>query len=122
MPQYPHLLLDCKDITVSDTFLNDRAYIKAFMNHLVQAIDMQKLGRLHIEFLDAPEELVGFSAVQLIKTSSIVLHVYPFDKTINLDVFSCKQFLTDDVISLVRRYFEPATISSQVIYRGFTDF
>lgn len=121
MPQYPHLLLDCKDITVSDTFLNDRAYIKAFMNHLVQAIDMQKLGRLHIEFLDAPEELVGFSAVQLIKTSSIVLHVYPFDQTLNLDVFSCRNFDSQVVIDLVRRYFEPGVISCQNIQRGFSE-
>ena len=120
--KYPHLLLDCKDVTVSDTFLNDRAYIKAFMNHLVEAIDMRKLGRLHIEFLDAPEELVGFSAVQLIHTSSIVLHVFPYDQTLNLDVFSCKEFLPEVVISLVRRYFEPATISSQVLYRGFSEF
>ena len=120
--KYPHLLLDCKDITVSDTFLNDRAYMKAFMNHLVQVIDMKKLGRLHIEFLDAPEELVGFSAVQLIHTSSIVLHVYPFDQTLNLDVFSCKQFDCQVVIDLVRRYFEPGTVSSQIIYRGFSEF
>ena len=92
------------------------------MNHLVEAIDMRKLGRLHIEFLDAPEELVGFSAVQLIHTSSIVLHVFPYDQTLNLDVFSCKEFLPEVVISLVRRYFEPATISSQVLYRGFSEF
>ena len=119
--KYPHLLLDCKDVTVSDTFLNDRAYIKAFMNHLLDAIDMQPLGRLHIEFLDAPEELVGYSAVRLIKTSSMVLHVFPYDQTVNLDVFSCKEFSSQVVIDLVRRYFEPGTVSSQVIFRGFSE-
>ena len=120
-PPYPHLVLDCKDLDISDEFMNDKNYIVSFMNHLIKAINMRKLGRLQVQWLEEPEELRGFSAIQIIHTSSIVLHVFPFDGTMNLDVFSCKEFSVDVVVALVRQYFRPGTISYQVINRGFAD-
>lgn len=47
----------------------------------------------------------GHSMVQLIETSNLSAHFVDKDNTMYLDVFSCKPFVNEDVIAVVKEYF-----------------
>lgn len=86
-------------IDLSDCFFPTRQSIEDFCIALCNLIDME---REDIYFWDydgypeeyeaAPNHLKGISAVQFIKTSSIVIHSLDAMRRIYLNIFSCKDF------------------------------
>ena len=100
--------LDLKDCNPS-TFT--RQNIIDFLKELCKQINMQ-CEDLHFwdyvdpeEKAEAPPHLKGTSAVQFIKTSSIVIHTLDDLKAIYLDVFSCKSFSQDVVVKIATQFF-----------------
>ena len=101
-----------------DTFT--RASIKIFLIGVCEKIDMVR-GPLHFwdyddmeeEKEDAPPHLKGTSAIQFIMTSNIVIHTLDDLKAVYLNVFSCKDFVPDDVIALAKEWFH-GTVAKRV--------
>ena len=122
MPVYQELILDAKDLNIDERFIKSKEYIRLFVLQLIKAVKMERWGRMQLQYLHEPRVLRGWSAVQLIKTSNVNLHVMEFDNSLHLNLFSCKNFDNQIVIDMVRQYFQPATISVQNINRGFSDF
>lgn len=119
---YPELIIDCKDLNVPMKFLRSRDYVRLFINSLIKDINMRKLGRLNLQYLNDPDEkLTGMSASQIIYTSSITLHIYEYDDTLSLNVYSCREFDDDKVVDCVRAFFNPAKISVKRVMRGFNE-
>lgn len=100
-------VIDCDP----DTFT--RESIERFVVALCEAIDME---REDLHFWDyegdpkgyaaAPTHLRGVSAVQFIKTSSIVIHTLDDLRVVFIDLFSCKRYNKTVVKKVVENHFK----------------
>lgn len=60
----------------------------------------------------------GVSGFVMIYTSHISCHTWPFKNYLSIDVYSCKDFNEKNVINLIKKFWLPQTIKTQLIYRG----
>jgi len=109
-----HLLLDCAGCDYESITNYDNVY--KFTKQLVNDIDMVAYGEPHIVNFGSGNK-AGFTMFQLIETSNICAHFTNEDKTMYLDVFSCKPYDNDIVIKLVNQYFKPSVIRPSYITR-----
>ena len=111
-----HLILDCHACDVPSIQSRDNVY--SFIKNLVRDIDMEPIGEPYIEYTAAEfPDKAGFTAVQIIVTSSIVAHFIDSTGDLYLDVFSCKEFDNDIVISSVKDAFMPQRIRTNYLTR-----
>lgn len=113
-------VVDCNP----DTFT--RESIERFLVTLCEAIDME---REDLHFWDyegdpegyaaAPAHLRGVSAVQFIKTSSIVIHTLDDLQVVFIDLFSCKEYDPHVVRALVEFHFEGTVRSFKTFAREY---
>jgi len=104
------LILDLKDC---DPRTFNRVSITNFFNRLCDLIDMEK-GDLHFwDDVGVPEDecqtdphTKGTSAVQFIITSSIVIHTLDLLGTVYLNLFSCKDFDTNEAVEFIEKWFQ----------------
>ena len=98
-----HLVVDASGCTEA---INNKDTIVKFTKQLVKDIDMVAFGEPQVEwFADHDPNKAGYTLVQLIETSAIVIHFVPQTWTLHCDVFSCKDFEAQTVIDLLREYF-----------------
>ena len=108
-----HLILSAKECNYA---LRDVEVIANFLEKLVVAIDMVPYGEPFVaRFGKGAEE--GISAVQLIETSAVTVHTNDLACELYLDVFSCKGYNEETAVSLVKEFFEPSRVESQIILR-----
>lgn len=108
------LIHDMADVQVD---MDDLTYIREFIDELIDALGMQKMGELHACWLEEPSHLRGWSVCQMIKTSSITMHLCSNEKTIYLDAFSCSEIREQVVKDICDKYWKPKRARSHVIYR-----
>ena len=82
-------------------------YVLTWMNELIAKIDMKLMHGPHISYIDQ-EGNRGITCMALIETSHIVLHIWDEQEPglFQLDVYSCKHFDLDIVISSLRESFK----------------
>ncbi len=117
------------DVIECDPSTFTRAGIEDFLVTLCDAIDME---REDLHFWDyegdpegyaaAPAHLRGVSAVQFIKTSSIVVHTLDELKVVFIDLFSCKEYDPNTVKALVESHFKGNVRSFKTFARGYKTF
>lgn len=90
--------------------------ISAFIKEMIPRIDMVSYGDLVIHRFGEGVEL-GISAVQLIVTSAITIHTNDKYRDMYLDVFSCKWYDEKIVEDMLKEYFDPKTITTNIILR-----
>lgn len=110
------MTLDCHDC--HRALIMEKYNVENFVKELVARIDMQAIGDPWIEYTagDLPDK-AGFTAVQIIVTSSIVAHFVDSTGDLYLDVFSCSQFDTDVVKHVVQEYFKPHSMRMNFLTR-----
>jgi len=59
----------------------------------------------------------GTSAVQFILTSTIVIHTLDVMKTVYVNIFSCKEFDTDEAAEFTANWFDSSDWTKQVVTR-----
>ena len=102
--------------------LRDISHIQEFIDTLVAKLGMNKKGETIFEYFEDNDynrdrDIVGWSVVQIISLSSIVIHINEISKTIYLDVFTCGD-LDDLTVTLhFSEYFRASKIKKQVITR-----
>ena len=69
------------------------------------------------EYKKAPIHLKGTSAIQFISTSNITIHTLDILKKVFLNIFSCKDFNTEYVISVSEKFFEGKTVTENIVKR-----
>ncbi len=114
----PHLMLDIKGVARTD--LESLQYVWAFLNSLPRDLKMNKLIPPYVIPYDGgafPEDH-GITGMVIIAESHISIHTYPKKGYAFIDVFSCKPFDHDRVVAFVQKYFNPTTISENLIHRG----
>ena len=110
-----HLILDIKGCNLAKA--NDSEYIRTFTKNLVIRIDMVPYGEPQIVHFADGTELAGWTVTQLIQTSNIMGHFLDISGDLYLDIFSCKEFDEDDVVLMVREYFNPVSIKQNLLFR-----
>ena len=111
-----HLMLDCHACDVPSIQSRDNVY--DWIKKLVKDIDMEPIGEPHIEYTAAEfPDKAGFTAIQVIVTSSIVAHFIDSTGDVYIDVFSCKSFDNDIVIGTIKDAFQPKRIRTNFLTR-----
>lgn len=101
------------------TKIADPVQILAFKNELIPAIGMKAFGEPILEhFAHHAPEAAGYSLVQLIETSDITVHLAENIGQVFMEVFSCKSFEPETVISIARKYFEFTSYDKWFFERG----
>ena len=86
-----HLVLDCSGCDIVK--MSDKNNVYSWIKSLVKDIDMDPIGEPNIEYTAGHDiNKAGFTAIQIIVTSSITAHFIDNLGHIYLDVFSCKKF------------------------------
>lgn len=100
-----HLVVDGRGLNGRE---QDREAVLQFMDDLVKRIGMVAWGPCYLQFNDVEDpKFRGYSAVQFITTSSITVHFVEEGRSVYLDVFSCKNFDTHDVLAVLQDHFQP---------------
>ena len=102
----------------------DRSTLRDFLSRLVEAINMEAED-LHFwdyeghpeEYDAAPEHLKGISAVQFIKTSSIVVHTLDDMKRVYINIFSCSTLNPETVRRMSVEFFGGRVVQSFIVER-----
>jgi S-adenosylmethionine/arginine decarboxylase-like enzyme len=111
-----HLLLDIKSCDVAS--ITSENNLADFLKALVERIDMVAYGEPTIKhFATHDPDKAGYSIVQLIETSNITGHFVDKNGDAYIDVFSCKPFQAEDVIAVVKEFFNPVVIKEKMVYR-----
>jgi S-adenosylmethionine/arginine decarboxylase-like enzyme len=84
--------------------LADPGNIRSFVSALIDAIGMRARGALALERV-GDDQLEGWSAMQLIETSSITLHADEVFGRCFVDVFSCRPFDPDLAAAIAVEHF-----------------
>jgi hypothetical protein len=109
------VMLDCYACDKSK--VSDKTNIENFARELVERIDMVAFGEPWVvEFGSGNKQ--GFTLVQLIETSNIVAHFCNDSGDGYLNVFSCKDFASHDVVAVVEKYFAPTSVKINRIPRN----
>jgi S-adenosylmethionine/arginine decarboxylase-like enzyme len=99
--------------------LASQAYLDRFLFDAVQAANMVPWGKPHFQRLDnCPEQLVGYSAVQFIHTSSLTIHVCELVGRVYINLFSCGDFETERIMGVINDAFKPTAVRKFFVTRG----
>jgi len=112
-------LIDCNPETFT------RINIKMLCCGLCDIIDMERedlyfwdYEGAQEEYQEAPDHLKGTSAVQFIRTSSLVIHTLDVTRQVFIDLFSCKTFDHNVVAEYVTVFFEGKINAQHSFTRG----
>jgi S-adenosylmethionine/arginine decarboxylase-like enzyme len=104
-------LFDC-----NPDHIRDENVITAYVVQLCKLIDMRRFGPCRtMRFGEG--ELLGWSAIQLIETSSITCHFAEPTNAAYIDVFSCKAYDTAVVSKFSKEFFEAKEMTTTVLNR-----
>ena len=115
------LVLDLHDC---DTSMFTRTDIERFCEELCELIDMERCDLHFWDDLGVPVDVQqtdlktrGTSAVQFILTSTIVIHTLDLMKAAYINIFSCKEFDTDEAAQFTAEWFGSANWAAKVLVR-----
>ena len=101
-----------------------RAGIEGFCTELCELIDMERCDLHFWDDVGVPEEeqqthpkTKGTSAVQFILTSTIVIHTLDLMKAVYINIFSCKEFDTDEAATFTAKWFGSTDWTANVVVR-----
>jgi S-adenosylmethionine decarboxylase len=95
--------------------LNDRDAVAGFLTDLVDRVGMRVLAGPLVGIEEGVPEKRGMSAVIILYESHAAIHTYPELGEAFLDLFSCKRFNSDQVMSALSDYFGNFSVVEQSI-------
>jgi S-adenosylmethionine decarboxylase len=96
--------------------LSDPKTIKTLVNKIIKATRMKAYGPCRVQRF-GKDKLEGYSAMQFIETSTIVVHCDELGNRAFVDVFSCKYFYPDKVKEIAASYFSAQQASAVTLDR-----
>lgn len=102
----------------------NRPDLATFCRQLCELIDMERCDLYFWDDVGVPAEerqtdpkTKGTSAVQFILTSTIVIHTLDLMKAAYINIFSCKEFDTDEAGQFTAKWFESNDWTATVVVR-----
>ena len=112
------------DLHNCDPTTFNRKNIKKYFIEICDLIDMERCKLSWWDDHGVPEEekqtephLKGTTAVQFILTSNIVIHTLDLLGNAYINIFSCKDFDSDDAMNFTSKWFKGEIVSSHEIDR-----
>lgn len=117
----PHLTVDGYD--APRALLSNYQLIFDLLNRLPEAIGMTKITQPYVfpyycGKTEAGHPEWGITGVVIIAESHISIHTYPEKGVFFMDVFSCKQFDTEETLAFVKKTLRPKRVDRNVVQRG----
>ena len=112
-----HLMLDC--YRCSSEKLNSIDACYEFLDKLVEKIGAEKQTQPYL--FRTPEHFKGkegLSGWVPIVESGISIHTLTGSRFISLDVYSCRQFDNEKIITFTKQFFSPEEIEVNFVLRG----
>ena len=99
--------------------INDKRVFQAFIDELLDRIEMIKIGDLNIVWCNTNDpNKVGYSIYQLLQDSNVSAHFCPSDRNAAyMDIFSCKPYSEALVQEIFVKYFKPQTFRCKTVDR-----
>lgn len=113
-----HLILNLSDCNLET--MKDKDHIQKCVNEILEKTDMHPMGPTifeYAEYSDEHAEVAGYTVVQVIITSCLVMHLAESSKAIYFDFFSCKQYDKEVVKKIVTDYFKCTSMSENYLTR-----
>jgi S-adenosylmethionine/arginine decarboxylase-like enzyme len=109
------IIVDLHDCDISKF---QKGSLDEFFIKLCEMADMQRVGDPHywLEESNVPH-LKGYSGVQFIKTSSIIIHTLDILRSAYINFFSCKDFKPGEVVEFIREHFHAKEVRYIVLNR-----
>lgn len=112
-----HLIID--GFGGNPRILESEELIYQLLDHYPSQIGMTKIAPPYVfKYLGSKPEDWGISGFVLIAESHISIHTFPERCLINIDVFSCKDFDSEQVIKDIQAKFELTELRSYLLDRG----
>ena len=92
------------------------SYVKKFVVGLCKAIKMNPCGEPLIRRF-GNGNLEGYSLMQLIETSSVVVHLDEYKNNCFIDIFSCKEFDSKKAEKFCKNFFKAGNSKCRVLIR-----
>jgi S-adenosylmethionine/arginine decarboxylase-like enzyme len=112
------------DLHGCDTSTFTRKSIRGYCIGLCKLIDMKREDLYFWDDKDVPkkykqteEHTSGISAIQFILTSNITIHTLDLLANAYIDIFSCKNFNTEDALGFTKDWFKGTVKQSMVFDR-----
>ena len=112
------------DLHACDRTKFTRPFIEQFCTDLCKLIDMERCVLHFWDDVGVPEnekqtsaKTKGTSAVQFILTSTIVIHTLDLMKAVYVNIFSCKEFDTDEAAAFTAKWFGSSDWTANVVIR-----
>ncbi len=89
--------------------------------YLVEICDLMKMNRVgdpQFTYLSPTIALAGYTVVQLIETSSIIIHLCDQPQSAYFNLFSCREFNPVIVTKNTMQFFKTEECVSTALYRG----
>jgi S-adenosylmethionine decarboxylase len=113
----PHLILEAYGCPKQN--LIDLNLISQVLDAYPKRLGMTKIMPPYVfNWRESDEEDWGISGIVLIAESHITIHTFPEKQFIALDIFSCKDFDTEDAVTYFCDYFQPKCFDKQILLRG----
>ena len=111
-----HLIIDGY---ASDTKkIQDIEFIYHFLDAYPRQIGMTKVATPQVSKYESPEtQERGISGFVLLAESHISIHVLPERSYINIDVFSCNEFESDQVVGTLQQQLGLTDVKSYILNR-----
>jgi len=109
-----HLILNLSGCPTN--LITDEDNIREWSKTLIKAIDMIAYGDPFLKYFDNHDP--GYTFSQIILTSNITAHFVDTHGGAYIDIFSCKDFVSEDALKVCVEFFSPEHTESQELYRG----
>jgi S-adenosylmethionine/arginine decarboxylase-like enzyme len=106
-----HTIIDGAECELE--LMKDKDNIQNCVNEILEKTKMHPMGPTVFEYAESTEdhiEVAGYTAVQIITTSCLVMHLAEHSRSIYFDFFSCKPYDKEVVKELVTKYFKCKSI------------
>ena len=112
-----HLIID----GTSNAKLNNKKFIKKFINELTKKINMTPISKpLIVKYKANSKDKTqnGITATIILAESNITIHTYPAHKFFCLDIFSCKEFPINKTINHAIKKLQITKYKTRLLKRG----
>jgi S-adenosylmethionine decarboxylase len=112
-----HVMLDLYGCHAD--LLADEAFLRRVLDDYPTRIAMEKVSPVELRYIETSNPLdAGYSGFVIIATSHVSLHAWPPYGMVNIDIFSCEFFDTDDVVTFAKAMFHTDDVEVQAVKRA----
>jgi S-adenosylmethionine decarboxylase len=99
--------------------LADETFLRQVLDNYPARIAMEKVSPVELRYIETSNPLdAGYSGFVIIATSHVSLHAWPPYGMVNIDIFSCEYFDTDDVVAFAKAMFQTDDVEVHAVKRA----